>query len=86
MPEYEKTEWEYNGTIEQFMHLIRWALVFQELSGKEDLMDIMRDKDKVQEYALSRGITLRAIAEEMQIAAEATTEMLDLLKKRGANK
>lgn len=86
MPEYERTKWEYRGTIEQLMHLIRWALVFQELSENENLMDIIRDKAKVQEYALSQGMTLRAIVNEMQIAIEATTEMLDALEKRDAGK
>ena len=86
MPEYERTKWEYRGTIEQLMHLFRWALVFQELSENENLMDIIRDKAKVQEYALSQGMTLRAIVNEMQIAIEATTEMLDALEKRDAGK
>lgn len=84
MQEYEHTGWEYGGTIGNFMHLVRWALVFQELAGagNEDLLDTIRDRSRLEEYALSRGMTLRAIADEMMTAAAATTEMLDEMVKR----
>ena len=83
MQEYEHTGWEYNGTISDFMHLIRWALVFQELAGEdnEEILDIIRDRGRLQEYALSRGMTLRAITDEMLVVAAATTEMLDGMEK-----
>ena len=83
MQEYEHTGWEYSGTIGDFMHLIRWALVFQELTGtsNDELLDIIRDRNRLQEYALSRGMTLRAISDEMLVVATATTEMLDGMEK-----
>ena len=82
--EYEQTGWEYSGSIGDFMHLIRWALVFQDLADEssDDLTDIIRDEARAREYALSRGMTLRAIVNEMQIVAEATTEMLNEMEKR----
>ena len=82
--EYEQTGWEYSGSIGDFMHLIRWELVFQELADEssENLVGIIRDGAKVREYALSRGMTLRAVVNEMQIVAEATTEMLNEMEER----
>ena len=66
------------------MHLIRWALVFQDLADEssDDLTDIIRDEARTREHALSRGMTLRAIVNEMQIVAEATTEMLNEMEER----
>ncbi|MBR1711402.1 MAG: hypothetical protein IJ719_21700 [Clostridia bacterium] len=60
MQEYEHTGWEYNGTIGDFMHLIRWALVFRDLAVKDspDMEDIVRNKGKLLDYALSKGMTL----------------------------
>ncbi len=62
MHEYEQTGWEYSGTIGDFMHLIRWAFVFQSLGTEENILDIIENAEKVRNIALSKGMTISCCA------------------------
>ena len=81
-----KQEWKYNGSVWDFIDMVKWSVVAQYLVRKErdDVVDILRNPEDIKKFAEQMGITDRAMADELRrIGEKAERLFLDFDKAEG---
>ena len=78
--------WEYSGSVWDFIDMVKWSLVAQHLAGEErdDMLEILKNPDNTERAAQELGITDRTLVEEMRrIGEKAEKLFLDFDKAEG---
>lgn len=85
----ESQEWNFNGSIWEFVKTVQWALVFRQLiieNRISDWSEIGSNEEKLKQTSAGYGITYRRITEEMsEISKRLCTAyaLIDLRRRSG---